>query len=56
MRRRRLDDFAGEGGDTRADRGGHVNGTETRWQAMESLEIEVARSSKLEEMREDSTE
>ena len=43
VRRRGLDDFAGAGGDSRADRGGHTSGTETQQQAMESPAMEECR-------------
>ena len=40
MRRRRVDDFEEEGGDTDADREGHVSEKVNRQQAMNALEIE----------------
>ena len=40
VRRRRRDDFAGEGEDTGADNGGHVTGAVNRQQAMNALEME----------------
>ena len=39
VRRRGLDDFAGEGGDTGADSEGHVTGVVNRQQAMNALEM-----------------
>ena len=40
MRRRGLEDFAEEGGNTGADREGHVTGTAHRQQATNALEME----------------
>ena len=43
VRRRRLDDFAEEGGDVGADREGRVTGTVNRQQVMNALEMEECR-------------